>query len=66
METLTPSEFHQLLDAAPNPMIVVDRCGRVTRVEILLRLPDRQGRVLAAGDFLPQAERYSLMPAIDR
>ena len=36
------------------------------RIEILLRLPDGQGRIQAAADFLPQAERYHLMPAIDR
>ena len=37
-----------------------------TRLEILLRLPDGQGRMQPAADFLPQAERYNLMPAIDR
>jgi diguanylate cyclase (GGDEF)-like protein/PAS domain S-box-containing protein len=36
------------------------------RFEILLRLPDDQGGVEAAADFLPRAERYNLMPAIDR
>ena len=36
------------------------------RLEILLRLPDGQGGMHAAADFLPQAERYNLMPAIDR
>ena len=36
------------------------------RLEVLLRLPDGQGGVRAAADFLPQAERYNLMPAIDR
>jgi diguanylate cyclase (GGDEF)-like protein/PAS domain S-box-containing protein len=34
--------------------------------EVLLRLPDAQGGVQAAADFLPQAERHGLMPAIDR
>jgi len=36
------------------------------RLEILLRLPDQHGRMEAASRFLPQAERYHLMPAIDR
>jgi len=36
------------------------------RFEILLRLPDGHGGMQAAADFLPQAERYNLMPAIDR
>ncbi|MES2305783.1 MAG: EAL domain-containing protein [Gemmatimonadota bacterium] len=35
------------------------------RYEILLRLPDGHGRMQKAADFLPQAERYRLMPAID-
>lgn len=35
------------------------------RFEVLLRLPDGHGRMQKAADFLPQAERYNLMPAID-
>ena len=34
--------------------------------EILLRLIDRSGKVIAPGMFLPAAERYDLMPTIDR
>jgi diguanylate cyclase (GGDEF)-like protein/PAS domain S-box-containing protein len=37
-----------------------------SRREILLRLPDGEGHLQAAADFLPRAERYNLMPAIDR
>lgn len=36
------------------------------RFEVLLRLPDGRGRIQTAADFLPRAERYNLMPAIDR
>lgn len=36
------------------------------RFEVLLRLPDEQGRMEAAARFLPIAERHHLMPAIDR
>jgi diguanylate cyclase (GGDEF)-like protein/PAS domain S-box-containing protein len=36
------------------------------RLEILLRLPDDHGGMQTAADFLPEAERYNLMPAIDR
>ena len=36
------------------------------RFEILLRLPHPQREVEVAADFLPQAERYDLMPGIDR
>lgn len=35
------------------------------RFEILLRLPDAQGQMQVAAEFLPLAERYNLMPAID-
>ena len=34
--------------------------------EILLRLIDRSGKIIAPGVFLPTAERYDLMPTIDR
>lgn len=34
--------------------------------EILLRLRDVDGRLLLPGTFLPAAERYDLMPALDR
>jgi Amt family ammonium transporter len=34
--------------------------------EILLRLPNKRGGVEAPASFLPQAERYQLLPAIDR
>lgn len=36
------------------------------RCEILLRLPDERGSPQPAASFLPQAERYNLMPSIDR
>ena len=36
------------------------------RFEVLLRLPNRHGQLEAAADFLPRADRASLMPAIDR
>ncbi len=34
--------------------------------EILLRLIDESGEVMAPGNFIPAAERYHLMPSIDR
>ena len=36
------------------------------RCEILLRLPDERGGLETSDSFFPQAERYRLMPAIDR
>ena len=34
--------------------------------EILIRLRDKSGKITMPGSFLPAAERYGLMPAIDR
>lgn len=34
--------------------------------EILLRMRDRQGHIIVPMDFIPAAERYNLMPVIDR
>ncbi|MDO8981922.1 MAG: EAL domain-containing protein [Afipia sp.] len=35
-------------------------------IELLLRLRDRDGKLVPPGDFIPAAERYGLMPLIDR
>lgn len=35
-------------------------------IEVLLRLIDEDGKVILPASFLPAAERYDLMPAIDR
>ena len=35
-------------------------------IEVLLRLPDRHGRTANTAEFLRPAERYQLMPQIDR
>ncbi len=35
-------------------------------VEILLRMIDRNGKIIPPGAFIPAAERYGLMTAIDR
>ncbi len=36
------------------------------RIEILLRMRDVNGEIIAPGSFIPAAERYNLMPAVDR
>jgi len=36
------------------------------RLEVLLRLQDRTGQLIPPNTFLPAAERYGLMPMIDR
>lgn len=43
-----------------------DGVGEDPHVELLLRLRDEDGRVVAPGAFLPAAERYGLVPQLDR
>lgn len=40
--------------------------GLGNHIEILLRMIGEDGEIIAPGRFLPAAERYNLMPAIDR
>ena len=37
-----------------------------SHIELLLRLRDEDGKLIQPGSFLPAAERYGLMPLIDR
>ena len=52
------------LYAQPIAHITGDRV--VSHYEILLRMRDGSGRMVPPGAFIPAAERYNLMPAIDR
>jgi Amt family ammonium transporter len=40
--------------------------GEIERIEILLRMKDGQGQIVPPGAFIPAAERYDQMPAIDQ
>ncbi len=40
--------------------------GAPLHYEILMRLHDAEGRFVSPAEFIPAAERYQLMPAIDR
>ncbi len=40
--------------------------GRNHGIEVLIRLTDAQGKLIPPMAFLPSAERYGLMPSIDR
>lgn len=40
--------------------------GLSPKLEILIRLRENDGTLVSPGDFIPAAERYNLMPAIDR
>jgi diguanylate cyclase (GGDEF)-like protein/PAS domain S-box-containing protein len=45
---------------------LVPRQHERQRVEVLLRLVERDGTLIAPGAFIPAAERYNLMGAVDR
>ncbi len=47
-------------------IVSTDDSNRVCRYEILLRLIERDGTIHFPGSFLPAAERFGLMPRIDR
>ncbi len=46
--------------------VVPLREGLPAHAEILVRLCDEQGNILMPGTFIPAAERFNLMPEIDR
>ncbi|MFV1984751.1 MAG: EAL domain-containing protein [Thiohalomonadales bacterium] len=43
-----------------------ERAVRAPLYEVLIRLPDKNNSIIAPGAFLPTAERFNLMPSIDR
>jgi diguanylate cyclase (GGDEF)-like protein/PAS domain S-box-containing protein len=54
-------------ELAVQPIIAMS--GRVESgpaIEVLIRLPDKNGRIADTAEFLRPAERYQLMPQIDR
>ncbi|MBD1598832.1 EAL domain-containing protein [Pseudomonas typographi] len=40
--------------------------GHASHVEVLVRLQDESGRIILPNSFIPAAERYGLMPSLDR
>ncbi|MEJ2407280.1 MAG: EAL domain-containing protein, partial [Candidatus Thiodiazotropha sp.] len=52
------------LYAQPIAHVAGDRV--VSHYEILVRMTDEQGKPIPPGAFIPAAERYNLMPTIDR
>ncbi|WP_163452138.1 EAL domain-containing protein, partial [Escherichia coli] len=53
---LYAQEIRSLRDSDPDGL----------HVELLLRLRDENGGVISPNHFMPAAERYGLMPLIDR
>ncbi len=52
--------FYQLIKP------VSERAGEKYHAELLLRMRNGDGEIITPGSFLPAAERYHLMPMIDR
>ena len=48
------------------PIVALNPDQHETHGEVLIRMRDEAGEIVAPGLFLPAAERYHLMPAIDR
>jgi diguanylate cyclase (GGDEF)-like protein/PAS domain S-box-containing protein len=45
---------------------LIERADIIEKVEILLRMVSETGAIIKPMDFIPAAERYNLMPSIDR
>ncbi|MBC7780217.1 MAG: EAL domain-containing protein [Proteobacteria bacterium] len=54
------------LDAQPIMALQSNDTGGRAHLEMLVRLVDEQGKLTPPGAFIPAAERYNLMPQIDR
>lgn len=48
------------------PIVALSKENKIERFEILLRMKDKKGNRIASGAFFSAAERYQLMPQIDR
>lgn len=44
----------------------LNACSNNKHYEILLRMQDKKGDIIPPNEFIPAAERYQLMPAVDR
>lgn len=51
---------------AIQPVKPIDNSADCIHYEVLLRMEDEEGKLVAPTSFLPAAERYDMMPVIDR
>ena len=52
-------DYQEIVPLGPSP-------AHTPSIELLLRLRDEEGGIVLPGTFLPAAERYGMMPLIDR
>lgn len=64
--TLTDALTEERFRLFAQPIVPLARNESSTRYEILLRLIDPLGNIVSPESFIPAAERYGLMAAIDR
>lgn len=63
---LTEAMGEQRLELFWQEIRPLQESGTGCGYEVLLRLRDAQGRLILPGAFIPAAERYNLMPVVDR
>lgn len=64
---ITHAVEHDRLELYFQPIIPIgDNPDRSGHYELLLRMRDEAGKLVRPSEFIPVAERYNLMPALDR
>jgi diguanylate cyclase (GGDEF)-like protein/PAS domain S-box-containing protein len=63
---LTRAVEENRLELFYQPIVPIAAAGPMSFHELTVQLRDDDGRLVPAGEFIPAAERYNVMPAIDR
>ncbi|HTV79267.1 MAG TPA: EAL domain-containing protein [Steroidobacteraceae bacterium] len=63
---LTRAVEEDRLELLHQPIVPIAAAGPLNFHELTVQLRDDDGRLVPAGEFIPAAERYNVMPAIDR
>ena len=63
---LTRAVEENRLELFYQPIVPIADAGPMAFHELTVQLRDDDGRLVPAGEFIPAAERYNVMPAIDR
>jgi diguanylate cyclase (GGDEF)-like protein/PAS domain S-box-containing protein len=63
---LTRAVEENRLELFYQPIVPIAQAGPMGFHELTVQLRDDDGRLVPAGEFIPAAERYNVMPAIDR
>ncbi|MGQ0430462.1 MAG: PAS domain S-box protein [Gammaproteobacteria bacterium] len=67
MSRLTNARDENRLDIVFQPIVRVSGAAKTRpHYELLLRLQDENGSIVLPDEFIPAAERYNLMPSLDR